>query len=319
MTEAAIIVFGPGGIDVARRAQAAIAGSEIHGFARRVLDANVTFDNPGEHLRSLFGAGTPVIGICAAGILIRLLAPKLADKTSEPAVIAVAEDGSAVVPLLGGHRGANDLASEIAAAFGVVASVTTAGDVRFGAALDNPPDGWTLANPDDMKPFTAALLAGEAVRLDDTLPDWVADTDIPRDLGGTLRITATPRRETGDARHLVYHPASVAIGVGCERGADPDEVAGLVDAAVVQADIATAAIAGVFSLDLKADEAAVHALAAGLGVAARFFDAATLEAQTPRLENPSDVVFQGSRLSRRVGRGGTGRRRSGRGADRRQD
>ena len=67
MTEAAIIVFGPGGIDVARRAQAAIAGSEIHGFARRVLDANVTFDNPGEHLRSLFGAGTPVIGICAAG------------------------------------------------------------------------------------------------------------------------------------------------------------------------------------------------------------------------------------------------------------
>ena len=42
----------------------------------------------------------------------------------------------------------------------------------------------------------------------------------------------------------------------------------------------------------KADEAAVHALAAGLGVAARFFDAATLEAQTPRLENPSDVVFR---------------------------
>ena len=292
MTEAAIIVFGPGGIDVARRAQAAIAGSEIHGFARRVLDADVTFDNPGEHLRSLFGAGTPVIGICAAGILIRLLAPKLADKTSEPAVIAVAEDGSAVVPLLGGHRGANGLAAEIAAAFGVVASVTTAGDVRFGAALDDPPDGWTLANPDDMKPFTAALLAGEAVRLDDTLPGWVADTDIPRELGGTLRITATPRRETGDARHLVYHPASVAIGVGCERGADPDELAGLVDAAVVQADIATAAIAGVFSLDLKADEAAVHALAAGLGVAARFFDAATLEAQTPRLENPSDVVFR---------------------------
>ena len=52
MTEAAIIVFGPGGIDVARRAQAAIAGSEIHGFARRVLDANVTFDN----LASIYAA-----------------------------------------------------------------------------------------------------------------------------------------------------------------------------------------------------------------------------------------------------------------------
>ena len=292
MTEAAIIVLGPGGMDAARRTQAAIAGSEVHGLVRRVPDADLTFDDTGEHLRTLFGTGTPVIGICAAGILIRLLTPALADKTSEPPVIAVAEDGSVVVPLLGGHRGANGLAADIAAAFGVASAVTTASDLRFGAALDDPPDGWTLANPDDMKPFTAALLAGEAVRLDDTLPGWVADTNIPRDLGGALRITATPRRETGDARHLVYHPASVAIGVGCERGTDLSELAGLVEAALAQADVATVAVAGVFSVDLKEDEVAVHALAAGLGVSARFFDPETLEAETPRLENPSDVVFR---------------------------
>ena len=45
------------------------------------------------------------------------------------------------------------------------------------------------------------------------------------------------------------------------------------------------------SLDLKADEDAVLALADHLGVPARFFDAATLEAEAPRLANPSDVVF----------------------------
>ena len=103
------------------------------------------------------------------------------------------------------------------------------------------------------------------MQLDDTLPGWVADTDIPRDLGGTLRITATPRRETGDTQHLVYPRASPLASAA---SAVPTRMIAIVDAAVVQADIATAAIAGVFSLDLKADEAAVHALAAGLGVAA---------------------------------------------------
>ncbi|CAN0592429.1 unnamed protein product, partial [Laminaria digitata] len=191
---------------------------EIHGLARRVAAAQVHFDDTGDHLRALFAAGTPVIGVCAAGILIRLLAKSLTDKTAEPPVIAVAEDGSAVVPLLGGHHGANDLARQIGAALGVATAVTTAGDVRFGVALDNPPAGWTLANPDDVKPFAADLLAGATVGAHAALPPFLADGDIPRDLGGTLRISATPHRVAGDARHLVYHPKSVAVGVGCERG-----------------------------------------------------------------------------------------------------
>jgi len=179
----------------------------------------------------------------------------------------------------------------IGRALGVAAAVTTAGDVRFGVALDNPPAGWALANPEDVKSFAGDLLAGETVRLDASVPPFIADAGIERDLGGVLRITATPYAETGDARHLVYHPASVAIGVGCERGTAPDELLQLVHAALTDANIAPAAIAGLYSLDLKADEPAVHAVAAALGVEALFFDAATLEAETPRLKNPSEIVF----------------------------
>jgi cobalt-precorrin 5A hydrolase/precorrin-3B C17-methyltransferase len=51
-------------------------------------------------------------------------------------------------------------------------------------------------------------------------------------------------------------------------------------------------VAGVFSLDLKSDEPAICAAADALGVSARFFDAARLEQETPRLANPSDLVFR---------------------------
>ncbi len=114
---------------------------------------------------TLFAAGTPVVGVCAAGILIRAVAPLLADKRAEPPVIAVAEDGSAVVPLLGGHRGANALARRIAEALGVRPAITTAGDLSLGLALDEPPPGWRLANPAAAKPVMAGLLAGDAYRL----------------------------------------------------------------------------------------------------------------------------------------------------------
>jgi len=51
-------------------------------------------------------------------------------------------------------------------------------------------------------------------------------------------------------------------------------------------------VACVDSLDLKSDEAAVHALADALGVPARFFAPRELEALCPRLQNPSDVVYR---------------------------
>jgi cobalt-precorrin 5A hydrolase / precorrin-3B C17-methyltransferase len=53
-------------------------------------------------------------------------------------VIALAEDGSSAVPLLGGHHGANDLARRIAELCSGHAAITTASEVRFGFALDDP-------------------------------------------------------------------------------------------------------------------------------------------------------------------------------------
>ena len=287
----AVIVLGASGLETARRVAAALPGAGVHGLAGRVGGTDVTFAVVGEHLCALFQAGRPIVGVCAAGILIRGLAPVLGDKRREPPVVAVADDGSVAVPLLGGHHGANLLARRIAEALGGSAAITTAGDRRFGVALDDPPPGWRLANPDDAKPFAVALLAGAAVRLDGAAP-WLEASRLRFAAEASLVITVTERRRRGSARRLVYHPAVLAVGVGCERGAEPAEVIGLVEETLRDAGLSEAAVAAVVSLDLKMDEPAVHETAATLGVPVRFFAAATLQAETPRLAHPSTRVFR---------------------------
>ena len=104
------------GLEVAKRIRDVLPQAAIHGFERRVSACDETFSDAGAHLRRLFGEGTGIVGVCAAGILVRALAPAVADKWQEPPVLAVAQDGSVAVPLLGGHHGANRLARQISAA-----------------------------------------------------------------------------------------------------------------------------------------------------------------------------------------------------------
>ena len=294
----ALVAITAEGGELAHRIAAALGDAEVHGLRERVGDADLWFTDTTRHVRGLFEAGRPIVGICAAGILIRSVAPALADKRAEPPVIAVSDDGAFAVPLLGGHRGGVELARRIADAIGAAAAVTTAGDRRFGVALDAPPAGWTLANPEDGKPFVAALLRGSRVRapadLDSTAP-WLAASGLPFDDAGELAIRVDDAKiddGEGSPDTLIYRPRRLAVGVGCERGAAPDEIAALARSCLGEAGLTPDAVAGVFSIDLKSDEPAVHALAESLGVPARFLPAATLEAEAPRLRNPSDLVFR---------------------------
>lgn len=287
----ALVALSPAGAALGRRLQKALPGAEVHGLAARVGDADVRFERTADHLRALFIAGRPIVGLCAAAVLIRAVAPLLGDKHAEPPVIAVGEDGSVVVPLLGGHHGAHALARTIAAELGAAAAITTAGDLRFGVALDDPPEGWTLANPGDYKGFAADLLAGATVRVEGEA-DWLRATRLPFADDARHVIAITDRADPGSPTRLVYHPRRLAVGVGAERGASVEEVTGLVRRTLAEAGLAETAVAALVSIDVKADEPAVHAAARALGVPVRFFDAATLQGEAPRLATPSETVFR---------------------------
>ncbi|ROU02728.1 precorrin-3B C(17)-methyltransferase [Histidinibacterium lentulum] len=287
-----VLALSASGEPVAHRIAAAL-GAKVHGRAGRVGRADAVFANALDHARDLFLAGTPIIGVCASGILIRGIAPHLSDKRGEPPVLSVSDDGSVVVPLLGGHRGANRLARQVAEALGAVAAVTTAGDVALGVALDEPPPGWRLADPEAARGAMAALLSGRRARIDcegGEVPDFL--DGLPKAAPGedaAVPILVTEGPAPGG--ELAYHRQRYALGVGCARNCPPEELAKLVGATLEAFEIAPGAIAGLFTLDLKADEPAVLALARSLDLPLRLFEAAELEDETPRLLNPSEVVF----------------------------
>lgn len=290
---AAIVVLSPSALPTARRVRDLLPGSVIHGLAHRVPEAEHPFADTAQHLRSLFRAQETIIGICASGILVRALAPVLDDKRHEPPVLSMSLDGTVVVPLLGGHRGANLLAYRLAETLGSVPAVTTAGDVGLGVALDEPPPGWVLANPADAPAVMAEVLAGHPVELvvEAGSASWLTSSALPVEAGARPRLRVTDRPVIDPEGDLVYHPPVLALGVGCERGTPAEDLIAHVLGVLGEAELSPKAIACVVSLDVKADEAAVHALATHLGVPARFFPPWRLEEETPRLANPSDVVF----------------------------
>jgi cobalt-precorrin 5A hydrolase / precorrin-3B C17-methyltransferase len=292
---AAIVLLGPSGLNVATRVAAAIPDSDLYGPSERMSaqPGLILYRDLASTLRDLFAGGRPIVALCSSGIVIRILAPLLADKQSEPPVVAVAEDGSVAVPLLGGHHGANRLAHRIAAMLGCPAAITTAGDAHFRLALDDPPPGWCVRNPETAKTIVSALLEGRDVALtvEAAQPLWLTAGGAPFASRGELEVRVTDRADPGAATRLVIHPKVLALGVGCERGLAPDELVDLMTTTLARHDLAAGAIACVVSLDLKAAEPAIHALAAQLGAPARFFPPGRLEAESSRLANPSAEVF----------------------------
>lgn len=276
----AIVTFAASGADLAERL-AALLNGEVIACGPMAADAKLV-------LPRLFRDGQPIIGICAAGILIRLLAPHLADKHAEPPVLAVAVDATAVVPLLGGHHGANRLARQIAAAIGGVAALTTASDSKFTRGLDEPPKGWVLDDPAAAKPAMRAVLEGSAIRLDGNAP-WIAAAGYPLSTSGPVKLRVSEAL-TAAGDELLYRPKTLVAGIGCERGVAADEVVALIERTLASQSLSPKALAALATIELKADEPAFHAAAVHFGVPLRLFSAAELSEMRDRLVNPSPLV-----------------------------
>jgi cobalt-precorrin 5A hydrolase/precorrin-3B C17-methyltransferase len=99
----------------------------------------------------------------AVGATVRLIAPLLDSKWTDPAVVCLDESARHAVAVVGGHAaGANTLATRVAGVFGADAVITTSTDAVSLPGLDVL--GWPTEGA--IGTVSRALLDGERVRLE---------------------------------------------------------------------------------------------------------------------------------------------------------
>ena len=262
----AIVILGNGSLNTAQRIQQCYPEARIYGLSGRVEGADRSYSDFGATLRELYQQDTPIIALCAAGIVIRTLAPLLLEKGAEPPVLAVAEDASAVVPLLGGLAGVNDLAREIAAGLGIAPAITTSGELRFGTCLLNPPSGYSLGDLELGKRFVSDLLAGESVRIEGDAP-WLASAQLPQSEEARLAIHVGSAAREPAADELLIYPRNLLVKVSAEVSAQA------IREALHNAQLAWQSLACLVAVDTLMASVQLREAALELGVPLRFASA----------------------------------------------
>ncbi|MFE9811207.1 precorrin-3B C(17)-methyltransferase [Streptomyces sp. NPDC005548] len=248
----------------------------------RVYDGTVA-----DAVRRAFAECDQLVCFLATGAVVRLVAPLLADKASDPGVVCVDEAGRFAVSLVGGHTGgANELAREVGGLLGAEPVVTTATDAVGMPGLD------TLGLPveGDVAGVSRAVLDGEPVVLD-TETVWPLPA-LPPNVGSPARdgaavIRVSDRAQGPAAREVVLRPPSLVVGVGASRGAPVEEVLGLVEEALADAGLCVRSVAELATVDAKSEEPGILGAAARLGVPLVTRTAGELAAVT--VPNPSDA------------------------------
>ncbi|MFF9131943.1 precorrin-3B C(17)-methyltransferase [Streptomyces sp. NPDC014806] len=242
------------------------------------------YDGPvADAVRRAFAECEQLVCFLATGAVVRLVAPLLGDKASDPGVVCVDEGGRFAVPVLGGHGGgANDLAAEVGEVLGAVPVVTTATDAVGLAGLDTlglPVEGAVAA-------VSRALLDGEPVALEAEVA-WPLPPLPVAEQGGAYTIRVTDRAVAAGEREVLLRPPTLVVGVGASKGAPVDEVLTLVEGALAEAGLSVRSLAELATVDAKAGEPGIVGAAERLGVPLVTYPAGELAAV--EVPNPSDA------------------------------
>jgi cobalt-precorrin 5A hydrolase/precorrin-3B C17-methyltransferase len=269
-----------------------------------------------DEVRTCWGNYRALVLIMASGIAVRAIAPLIARKTIDPAVVVLDESGGFVIPLLGGHQaGANDLARRIAVITGGQAAITTASDTRGLPALDllGRDSGWRIADDSALTHAMACLVNGDLVGcfVDPALPDarrlmidhgadcpnleYVDDPGSLTDPRFAAAILVTHRQiddlwQALRAKGVRYLPPVLAVGIGCRRGTPVDELHAALHVTLADAGLDPRCIGVIATADIKADEAGLVEIAGRLNVPLHVVSRSEITALDAARFSPSAAV-----------------------------
>lgn len=231
-------------------------GAELADIIKKSLDGCTTFvkGKNFERLREVvddnFQKFEALIFVTAAGIAVRMIAPYIVSKLSDPAVLVVDERGRHVISLLSGHVGrANELTLKVAEIVNGEPVITTATDVEGKVAVDSFASklGLRPEPKEAIKAINTAILKGEPVFV----------------TAGETVLNLTPMR--------------LIVGIGCKRGTSKEQIKTAVTEACKRIEQPVERISLIASVDIKSNETGLLEFAASINRKILFFSAETLQ------------------------------------------
>lgn len=309
----AIYAITKHGIEIARRLQAVLPDADL--FVSHKLHALAPWDaRPlplpmGPTLAETFTAYDCHVHVISVGAVVRMVAPLLESKKTDPAIVCVDDAARFAICVLSGHVGrGNAFTERVAEILGATPVVTTASDARGTLTVDilGRELGWTLDDPDRNVTRGCAAVVNEAPvafvhecgepSFWGALPANVRYFTSLDDVDPTayeILLVATDReiRETHRAhweRAVIYRPKSLVLGLGCDRDTPPALVARGVTTLLAKHNLSPKSVARIATIDLKRDEPALQALADRFDRPMVTFTAAELDAVA--MPTPSETV-----------------------------
>jgi cobalt-precorrin 5A hydrolase len=310
----AIIAITKQGIAIARKIGQKLDNAQIYVPAKHSdFGSDIMWfkEQTGDVITSLFKKYDALICIFSLGAVIRLIAPLVASKKSDPAVLVIDDKANFVISALSGHLGgANELARKVSSFLPDSKPViTTAADVNETIAVDliGRQFGWEIENDQNVTRISALMVNEEKIALyqETGQKDWWLKPQLPKNVTTVTNLEDLKNPQFkgcliisdklfGDRdlieKSVIYRPKSLAIGIGLHWTTSKDSIENAIKCVLERNHLSWKCIETVASVDRGATVKGLQEFSKYYNIPVTFFHKESLSQVS--VPNPSDTVLR---------------------------
>lgn len=315
-SKTAVVAITKHGIEIARRIKQKMPEVEIYVPAKHSdSGADITWfsEQSTQLVGGLFKSHDALVCIFSLGAAIRMVAPYLVDKKSDPAVLVIDDRANYVISALSGHLGgANALARLVASILNSKPVITTAADVNETIAVDlvGREFGWTIENFENVTKTSALMVNEEKIALyqDAGEKNWWPSA-LPKNVivVSSLEQVRQPEFKAGLiisdrviadqeilGKSVIYRPKSLVVGIGLHWDTSKDTIEFGVKTVFDEKGLAFQSIKNISSVNRGANVKGLEEFSAKYRIPVEIYEKDRLA--TVVVPNPSETVqkFEGT-------------------------
>ena len=316
MKKIAVLAITKNGIDMSLRIKEHFSDFEI--FAPvKFSDNNGKIqwydESTTQKIVDLFKSNDGIVCLFSLGAVIRLLAPHIKDKKTDPAVIVIDDNANFVISVLSGHLGgANELSNEIAEKMGSTPVITTAADVNKTIAVDlvGKEFGWTIDDDSNVTRISAFMVNKEKIGIFQNIgkKEWwkgkfpenitffsnIEDLKASESKGYLIITNDQIDDESVLKNSVVYRVPDLVVGIGLHWDTSKETILNGVNETLKKFELKQKQIARFVSIKKEKDVIGLIELGREMNIPIEYIDREELATITA--PNPSETVqaFEGT-------------------------